>query len=227
MVMELYTLENNELVELIVKGMHVDAALEQLACNLRPMIHKIGYAHLRKVPIYDEDDYMQEAMILMWKLISSGKVKPGFLFSNLFYTAFEHRCINLFRDYVLKNGIFVCCREDERECGRTVGYFIEDEYVEKYRVAQRERNKRYYAKTHPESVNRPKPPRLTEEERKERSRQRGRAYYESHKEQCRQAKRDWYRKNHEYALLYQKAYARGVRIGRKGPAPKRRDKDEK
>lgn len=222
---ELSNLENNELVELIISGVEVDASFEQLLRNLRPMIFKIAYMYLRRIPIYDEDDYLQEGLILIWKLISTGKVKPDFLFSNLFYTAFQRRCINIFRDYVLKNGIFVSCWERGQEEGYTVGYFIADAYVEKYRLAQRERNKRYYEKTHPEALNKPKPPTMTEEERIEHRRQKSREYYETHKEQCRQSKRDWYQKNREYALSYQKAYAQGVRIGHKGPVPKRRKRD--
>ena len=59
-------------------------------------------------------------------------------------------------------------------------------------------------------------PKLTEEEKKERAREKARKYYESHKEQCREAKRRWYQENREYALMYQRAYDKGVRIGKRG-----------
>ncbi len=177
-------MRNEELVEKIFSGCDADAAYEQLLRNLRPMICKIAYAHLRKIPILDEDDYTQEALILMWKLMSNGKVKPGFQFSNLFYIAFERRCINLYRDYVLKNMIFIYGKEDELHYGYHTGYFIEDEYAQKYRKAQSERNRRYRERKNPELASKQKPPRLTEEERKERNRQRSRAYYQANKEKC-------------------------------------------
>ena len=73
-----------------------------------------------------------------------------------------------------------------------------------------ERNKRWYEKTHGTS---PKAPKLSEEERKERNRQRAREYYLRNKEKCQEAKRRWYRENREYALEYQRAYGQSVRTG--------------
>ena len=66
-----------------------------------------------------------------------------------------------------------------------------------------------------------KKPVMTPEERKEKARQRSREYQAAHRDQCNAAKKKWYKEHHEYALLYQKLYDQGVRIGKKGPCPKR------
>ena len=141
--------------------------------------------------------------------------------SNLFYTAFDRKCTNLYRDYVLKNMVQLSETEDYYGYGYHIGTFIEDEYARQYREKQRERNKKWYERTHPSS-SKPQLPKLSEEERRERNRQRSRDYYLKNKDKCREAKRRWYAEHREYALLYQKAYDQGVRIGTKGPAKRRK-----
>ncbi|MDO4757320.1 MAG: hypothetical protein Q4A54_13305 [Parabacteroides sp.] len=174
------------------------------------MMVKIGKKHLSKLYLYDVDDYIQEGTVVLWRLIQSRKYDGKRKFSNLFYSAFEHKCINLYRDYVLKNMVQLYTGEDYYNYGYRVVTLVEDEYVQQYREKQRERNKRWYEKTHGTS---PKAPKLSEEERKERNRQRAREYYLRNKEKCQEAKRRWYRENREYALEYQRAYGQSIRTG--------------
>ena len=203
-------ISNEELIALIYEDIESEILLERLIKNLTPMMVKIGRKHLSKLYHYDIDDYIQEGAIVLWKLIKSRKYDGKRKFINLFYSAFEHKCINLYRDYVLKNMVQLSCSEDYYNYGYRVVTLVEDEYVQQYREKQRERNKRWYEKTHGASV---KAPNLSEEERKERNRQRSREYYLKNKEKCQEAKRRWYHENREYALKYQRAYDQGVRTG--------------
>ena len=203
-------LSNEELVSLIYEDDSSEDLLGRLIKNLTPMMVKIGKKHLSKLYLYDVDDYIQEGTVVLWRLIQSRKYDGKRKFSNLFYSAFEHKCINLYRDYVLKNMVQLYTDEDYYNYGYRVVTLVEDEYVQQYREKQRERNKRWYEKTHGTS---PKAPKLSEEERKERNRQRAREYYLRNKEKCQEAKRRWYRENREYALEYQRAYGQSVRTG--------------
>ena len=95
-----------------------------------------------------------------------------------------------------------------------------DEYAIEYREKQKARNRKWAEKTGRVKPASKRAPKLTPEEKRERARQRSREYYASHREQCLAAKHKWYQENHEYALQYQKAYAKGVRNGEKGPSKK-------
>ena len=212
---------NEELIVLIYAGNQSEDAFAMLIKNLTPMMVKIGRKHLGKLHFYEDDDYIQEGSMLLWTLIQSHRYDGKRKFSNLFYTAFDHKCTNLYRDYVLKNMVQVSESEDYYSYGYRVGTFIEDEYARQYREKQREYNKRWYEKTR-SAPTKPQPPKLTEEDRKERSRQRSREYYLKNRDKCREAKRRWYAEHREYALQYQRAYDQGVRIGTKGPAKRRK-----
>jgi len=212
---------NEELIFLIYEDNHSEDAFAQLIKNLTPMMVKIGRKHLAKLHFYEDDDYIQEGSFLLWRLIQRRTYDEKHKFSNLFYTAFDRKCTNLYRDYVLKNMVQLSETEDYYGYGYHIGTFIEDEYARQYREKQRERNKKWYERTHPSS-SKPQLPKLSEEERRERNRQCSRDYYLKNKDKCREAKRRWYAEHREYALLYQKAYDQGVRIGTKGPAKRRK-----
>mgnify|MGYP003314980812 CR=1 FL=1 len=207
---------NEELIFLIYEGDQSENAFAQLIKNLTPMMIKIGREHLGKLPLYDNDDYIQEGAILLWSLIQKRQYDGKRKFSNLFYTAFEHKCTSLYRDYVLKNMVQISESEDYYTYGYRMGTFVEDEYAREYREKQKERNKRWREKKYPKSPS-PTPPKLTEEERKERARQRSREYYLKNKEKCQEAKRRWYAENREYALQYQRAYDQGIRVDKNAP----------
>ena len=215
-------ISNEDLLERIYLRQQWEQAFQLLIQNLRPMMVKIGKQHLSKVPIYDVDDYIQEGSIVLWQLIQSGKYNGKGKFSSLFYTAFDRKCINLYRNYVLKNYIEISESDDLYCYGYRIATLIEDEFARSYREKHREQCRKWY------EANRKKPdaapkPKLTPEEKRERARQRAHEYYLTHKEQCLAAKHKWYQENREYALMYQRAYDNGVRIGAKGrPAKTKR-----
>ena len=196
-------ISNEELVRQIYSQEQIESAFQQLIINLRPMMIKLGRKHLSKIPIYDLDDYVQEGSIVLWQLVRSKKFNWKGNFSTFFYTAFDRRCINLYRDYVLKNMITLSEAEDFYNYGYHIVKFVEDEYVRRYRERHREECRRWYEKHRKKPGSRPK---ITEEEKKERNRQRAREYYAAHRQQRIEAKRRWYRENREYALNYQHDY---------------------
>ena len=200
----MYTKTNEELILWIYAENQIENAFEQLIKNLTPMMVKIGRWHLGKLHFYDTEDYIQEGSVVLWKLIQSRKYDREGKFSNLFYTAFDRKCISLYRSYMMKNLVQLSESKDCYSYGYRICHFVEDEYAREYADKQRERNKKWREKTqgHPP----PKPPKLTEEERKERKRQRSLEYYIKNRDKCREAKRRWYAENREYALQYQKAY---------------------
>ena len=135
-------LSNEELVSLIYEDDSIEDLLRRLIKNLTPMMVKIGKKHLSKLYLYDVDDYIQEGTVVLWRLIQSRKYDGKRKFSNLFYSAFEHKCINLYRDYVLKNMVQLYTGEDYYNYGYRVVTLVEDEYVQQYREKQRERKER-------------------------------------------------------------------------------------
>ena len=197
-----------------------DAAIEQLIENLSPMMIKIGRCHLSKIPLYDTDDYVQEGSIVLWSLIKSRYSKEREKISSLFYTSFERKCIKLYRDYVMKNMLQIKESEDLYNYGYHVSTLVIDEYATEYREKQKVRNRKWAERTGRVKAASERRPKLSPEERRERARQRSREYYVAHRKQCLSAKHKWYQEHHEYALQYQKAYAKGVRIGKKGPSKK-------
>ena len=208
---------NEELVALIHEQKNPDEAFAQLIQNLRPMMIKIGRIHLSKIPIYDIDDYVQEGSIVLWSLVSSVYTVGSGKISNLFYKSFDWKCINLYRDYVMKNMISIKESENLYHYGYQIATLVVDEYAIEYREKQKVRNRKWAEKTGRVKPADQRAQPLTAEERRERARQRSREYYATHKEQCLAAKHKWYRENRDYALKYQRAYDQGVRVGVKGP----------
>lgn len=212
---------NEMLVARIVSGSQAEIALAQLLHNLRPMIMLLGKKHLGSIPIYDADDYFQEGSLVLWKLVSQNRYNAqAGKFSNLFYTAFQRKCLSLYRSYVLKNYIQIAESEDFYHYGYQVSILTEDDYAKRYRETHRQQCRTWTEKQQAAKPPKPITPKLTPEERREQKRLRSRQYHEAHREECNRRKREWYQKNRDYARLYQKAYANGVRIGKKGPPPK-------
>ena len=212
---------NEELVALIYANENVEIAFMQLVKNLRSAMIKIGRKHLSKLYIYETDDYIQEGSLVLWTLLKKRVYDGRAKFFSLCFPAFTYKCTNLYRDYVLKSLILLSEVEDFYCYGYSVSKMTVDQYAENYRIEQHVRNKTLYEKKKKSSQNTYSNT-LRLEEKRERSRQRSREYYQKNKEKCRAAKHKWYMEHREYALHYQKAYEHGVRIGKKGPCGKRR-----
>ncbi len=211
---------NEELAEVIYDGNDTDSeALQQLIHNLVPVMVRLGRMHLGKIPIYDDEDYIQEGSILLWTKIRDKKWKPGSgrLYS-FFYTAFKFRLLHMYRDYVLKNMIKINESEDYYYYGYRICTLVVDDYATEYRKKQKERDKAWAIKSGRQKpkTDEPKKPQMTPEEKAEKEKQRKKEYLEKHREENIARKRKWYLENRAYALQYQKAYDAGVRIGKRG-----------
>ena len=92
--------------------------------------------------------------------------------------------------------------------------FVEDEFVKSYREKHREQCNRWYEENRKKSASKPKP-KLMQEEKRERCRQRAHEYYVKNKKKYLASKHKWYHETRDYALNYQYVYDKGVRIGEK------------
>ena len=216
---EMNTKTNEELYAICTEAEDLNEALGQLILNLTPMMVSIGRKHLERLKAYEPDDYIQEGSITLWTLIEKKAYNGKGKVSTLFYTAFERRCANLYRDYVLKNLVQIAEADDLYCNGYNTCIMVEDDYAKAYREKHKEQCRKWAEKNG--RVAKEKKPVMTAEEKKAKQRERSKAYYEAHKEHYKELKKKWYEENKEHALNYQKAYDNGFRIGQKGPAAAR------
>ena len=197
---------NEKLVSLIQSGVETECVYQQLFINLKPII--LGEAQMYRSQMigFDTDDFLQEGYILVWKAISNGGFKGG-KFANYYISAIRRRYISLYRSYTLKNAIRISESEDLYHYGYQVCTLVESDYAKQYREKHREQCKAWYERKKtrenaerlaqglptPERKKPVRQPKFTEEERKERHRQRSLEYYHAHREECNRKKREWYR----------------------------------
>ena len=216
----MYTKTNDELAKMIYEGADVTGeALQQLIHNLVPMMIHLGRMHLGRIPVYDDDDFIQEGSMLLWAKIRDRKWNPGSgRFSNFFYSAFRFRVLHIYRSYVMKNMVKINESEDFYYYGYRICTLVVDEFATEYREKQKVRNKAWAIRTGRQKPQADDPPesKMTPEEKAEKQKQRRKEYLAKHREEMNARKHEWYIKNHEYALKYQKAYDAGVRIGKHG-----------
>lgn len=196
---------NEELVSLIQRGVETECAYQRLFINLKPIILGEAQMYRSQMIDFDTDDFLQEGYILVWKIVSSGGFRGG-KFANYYISAIRRRLISLYRSYTLKNAIRISESEDLYNYGYQVCTLVESDYARQYREKHREQCKAWYErKKARESAERlaqgiPAPERkkpvrqakFTEEERKERHRQRSLKYYRAHREECNRKKRERY-----------------------------------
>ena len=192
---------NEELVSLIQSGVEMEDAYQQLFINLKPIILGEAQMYRSQMVDFDTDDFLQEGYILVWKIISGGGFKGG-KFANYYITAIRRRYISLYRSYTLKNPICISESEDIYHYGYQVCTLVESDYARQYREKHRAQCKAWYERKKAERLTqgfpapeRKKPvrkPRFTEEEHKERNRQRSLEYYRAHRDECNRKKRERY-----------------------------------
>ena len=110
-------------------------ALQQLIHNLVPMMVHLGRMYLGRIPIYDDDDFIQEGSVLLWRKIRDLKWKPekGKI-HNFFYSAFRLRLLNMYRDYVMKNMIKINESEDFYYYVYRICTLVVDEFATEYKA---------------------------------------------------------------------------------------------
>lgn len=175
--------------------------IEELVRRYRPVI--LGEsAKYRRTLIFDTDDYLQEARILLWKTAKNRNFNPASIpnptdtqaaetgFTAYFIAAIRRHLCKLYRKYVLKNMVRVKGWYDNEECDCLVIPAKAEHYREQDRIRSHRSYERRKAKTPPK----PKKNALTEEERREQISARRKAYYNAHIEECRRRSREFARK---------------------------------
>ena len=144
----------------------LNEGLEQLVHRLRPIIISASRGYLR-VLSWDYSDAIQEARILLWELISRQRYRGGVPFHNFFAKCYSNRLNKLYRDCLLRNPASVGTVQMGWEAHEPVIVGVvgfNEEYIERYRAAQAERNRKLYDKRLAEQGKK-RQPILTAEER--------------------------------------------------------------
>ena len=137
---ELMPLSNEELYDGLVNGVLPDLALEVLCYHFKPLIMMMSWS-FRKMLGIDEDEMLQEAKILLLKLVTKKGFKPNGRahFVSYFYTAWKYRLLHIYRDYMLHNLMWI----GERKQRISKGYSYEQllaynqRYIERYTQKRR------------------------------------------------------------------------------------------
>lgn len=174
----------------------LDEGIEALVQRLRPIIINASRGFLRVS--WTWDDALQEARILLWELVEKRRFRPTegkrggqVAFHNFFARCFSNRLNKLYRDTLLRNPV--------PYGSQRIGYAAHEEvrvdilsfqetYIQGYKAAQAERNRRLYDKRLA-AEGRARQPRLSEAERearraaaKERARERALAWQRANRE---------------------------------------------
>lgn len=166
------------------------------------MMVSIGRKHLERLKAYEPDDYIQEGSITLWTLIEKKAYNGKGKVSTLFYTAFERRCANLYRDYVLKNLVQIAEADDLYCNGYNTCIMVEDEYAKAYREKHKQQC-RAWAEKNGRGAKEKKPV-MTAEEKKAKQRERSKAYYEAHKEHYKELKKSGMKRTRNTPLTTRK-----------------------
>ena len=182
------TYSNEELVTMIrcgdPDGNEVDDAYAQLFHNLRPVIlHEAGmYRH--KMDYYDNDDFLQEGYILLWKTINKNNYQVGSgRFSTYFGVAYCRELIRIYERYCMKN--LICIDDSEDYHGATTRVLVVSEYAKKQRELKNARQRRYLERKRIKEGKPPVPEKkepLSREEKNRRKREYRKRYYAEHPE---------------------------------------------
>ena len=176
---------NEDLASLITSG--EEEAYEQLFANMRPLTMREAAPYHKKMATYDDEDFIQEGRIVIWKIISRGNFNGG-KFTTYYATAIKYRLANIYRDYCLKNLIVLREDADEKGEGYNKTVLAEASYAEAYREKHRRHCRESYARKKAKEAEArraagipdPEPKvKMTQEERNAKAL----AYYHAHREE--------------------------------------------
>lgn len=88
--------------------------LYNLFKSLKPIMNNKMQSYLSDIPYYDKEDYYQIGLITLWDNISRCEGNPDIAehFLSYYATSVEHAYIHIFREFVMKNDVFVEKRSD-------------------------------------------------------------------------------------------------------------------
>lgn len=169
---------NEDLVR-IISETGDERAYEQLFRNLAPITLHEAEMYRGKMDTYDTDDFLQLGNILAWEIISKGSFKKG-RFASYFASAIRKRLVNTYRDYTLKNPVYISEIVDLK--GNATRILGEADYARAYREKHRAQCRAWYEKK--KAAQPPKEPKvpMTKEERSRRVMAYQKEYYAAHPE---------------------------------------------
>ena len=169
---------NEDLVR-IISETGDERAYEQLFRNLAPITLHEAEMYRGKMDTYDTDDFLQLGNILAWEIISKGSFKKG-RFASYFASAIRKRLVNTYRDYTLKNPVYICEMVDLK--GNATRILGEADYASAYRVKHRAQCRAWYEKKMAVEPPKQKKEPMTKEERSRRVMAYQKEYYAAHPE---------------------------------------------
>ena len=169
---------NEELVSVITESAD-NGAYDQLFRNLAPIILHEAEMYRGKMDTYDTDDFLQLGNILAWEIISKGSFKKG-RFASYFASAIRKRLVNTYRDYTLKNPVYICEMVDLK--GNATRILGEGDYAKAYREKHRAQCRAWYEKKMAVEPPKQKKEPMTKEERSRRVMAYQKKYYAAHPE---------------------------------------------
>jgi len=169
---------NEDLVR-IISETGDERAYEQLFRNLAPITLHEAEMYRGKMDTYDTDDFLQLGNILAWEIISKGSFKKG-RFASYFASAIRKRLVNTYRDYTLKNPVYICEMVDLK--GNATRILGEGDYAKAYREKHRAQCRAWYEKKMAVEPPKQKKEPMTKEERSRRVMAYQKEYYAAHPE---------------------------------------------
>jgi len=169
---------NEDLVRIIAETGD-ERAYEQLFRNLAPITLHEAEMYRGKMDTYDTDDFLQLGNILAWEIISKGSFKKG-RFASYFASAIRKRLVNTYRDYTLKNPVYICEMVDLK--GNATRILGEGDYAKAYREKHRAQCRAWYEKKMAVEPPKQKKEPMTKEERSRRVMAYQKEYYAAHPE---------------------------------------------
>ena len=144
--------------------------------------------YLDRMPIFDEDDFIQEGNILIWKILEEKRFQKG-TFEAFVRTSYRRKLVDTYRSYCLKNPEIL--HHEEGRDGYDIAILNESVYAERFREEQRRRSKEYYwkKKAERETATEDSPVKESAEEKLAAKKAQARAYYEAHKDEINERKR--------------------------------------
>ena len=169
---------NEDLVR-IISETGDERAYEQLFRNLAPITLHEAEMYRGKMDTYDTDDFLQLGNILAWEIISKGSFKKG-RFASYFASAIRKQLVNTYRDYTLKNPVYICEMVDLK--GYATRILGEGDYARAYREKHRAQCRAWYEKKKADEPPKQKKEPMTKEERSRRVMAYQKEYYAAHPE---------------------------------------------
>lgn len=117
--------ERRELAKYCSQHLYDAEAFEKLCNAVRPMAYAVMKLQKNVIPYYDNDDYLQEAYLTVYRVLKRLAVKPEIIdsFSAYLWTSIKNTYCGLFRDYVLHHLVEIRSYE-ARENGLTYSQMV-------------------------------------------------------------------------------------------------------